>query len=278
MLTHSTPVELYNKIWVKREDLCAIPPAPPFSKYRGVEAHIAKRPEKVIGVLDTLHSKAGWAVAAACRELGKKCINYYPHYKYEESGLRPYQQKAAALGAELVALNAGMSAVLWNQARNRFHQSHPWEGLLPDARDTGYMMPNALKIDESAEETAREFQATKFPEPPNHVVISVSSGTIAAGVLRGLMYTGLRPLVHIHLGYSRPADSVRGYLRKMTAEDPYPQGLLHLVDEGYKYADQVTDIEAPFPCNSYYDLKAWKWVLEQKWKRDKPVLFWNIGA
>jgi 1-aminocyclopropane-1-carboxylate deaminase/D-cysteine desulfhydrase-like pyridoxal-dependent ACC family enzyme len=278
MLTRSTPVELHNGIWVKREDLCAVPPAPPFSKYRGVEAHIKKRPEQVIGVLDTLHSKAGWAVAAACQALGKRCINFYPVFAREEPGtIRPYQQEAAALGAELVGMQAGMSAVLWNQARNRLHQRYPPESLMPQS-ETGYMMPNALKIEESADETAKELSTSTSTilMNPDRVVISVSSGTIAAGVLRGLAQARLRPTIDLHLGYSRPEAAVRKYLRRMAGV--YSQGLLNIIDEGYAYSDAVTDIKAPFPCNAYYDLKAWKWLLKQEREEGEIILFWNIGA
>jgi hypothetical protein len=275
MLTRSTPVELHQGIWVKREDLCTVPPAPPFSKYRGVEAHIASRPENIIGVLDTLHSKAGWAVAAACKVMRKRCINFYPTFVREEAGaIRPYQKEAEKLGAELVPMNATMSAVLWHQARKQLHLRYPPHGLL-DNGNTAYMMPNALKIEESAEATAREVLATKFPVQFSHVVVSVSSGTIAAGVLRGLAQANLYPMVELHLGYARMEGAVRKYLWKLAPE--FSQGLIHIIDESYAYSDYISDILAPFPCNAFYDLKAWKWVLGKKdW--NGPVLFWNIGA
>ena len=76
MITNNTPVELYQagnlRVHVKREDLCCPLPGPSFSKMRGVAAHIANRPEGVIGVLDTFHSKAGWAVSWACSRLGTR--------------------------------------------------------------------------------------------------------------------------------------------------------------------------------------------------------------
>jgi threonine dehydratase len=102
----NTPLELYNvqgvPVLVKREDLCAPPPGPSFSKVRGVMAHLLTSPEGVIGVLDTYHSKAGQAVAWACRELGKSCVDFWPYYKAEikavgEGGdiaLREPQQRA----------------------------------------------------------------------------------------------------------------------------------------------------------------------------------------
>ncbi len=53
-------------------------PGPSFSKIRGVVAHIKNRPESVIGVLDTYHSKAGHAVAYVCNHLGRQCVDFWP--------------------------------------------------------------------------------------------------------------------------------------------------------------------------------------------------------
>jgi len=65
VIVSGTPVEQVDeRIWVKREDLCCPLPGPEFAKIRGVYSHIKNRPEDVIGVLDTYHSKAGWAAKA----------------------------------------------------------------------------------------------------------------------------------------------------------------------------------------------------------------------
>jgi hypothetical protein len=52
---------------------------------------------------------------------------------------------------------------------------------------------------------------------------------------------------------------------------------LHLLDTGYQYTDKE-EIEIPFPCNVYYDAKAYKWTIDNIDKLKKPVLFWNTGA
>src|SRR5688572_5000579 len=171
MLREGTPLEDYREeygLWVKREDKACPPPGPPFSKTRGVYARVASRPEDLMGVLDTAHSQAGWAVARACQILGKRCVNYYPEFKHEP-GPREAQVRARDLGAELVGLPAGRSAILFHEARKRT------EAL------GGYIMPNALKLDESVTETAKEVPDQDF----DAVIIPISSGTIAAGVIRG---------------------------------------------------------------------------------------------
>ncbi len=264
MLRDDTPIEDYRKpfgLWVKREDLACLPPGPPFSKTRGVFARVASRSEKVIGVLDTYHSQAGHAVAMACRILGKQCINYYPEYKHEP-GHREPQRKAVELGAVLVGLPAGRSAILYHAAKKHC------EAL------GGYMMPNALKLEESVEETAKQVPNRVF----RYVLVSASSGTIAAGVIRGFKEKNLLPeRFLIHLGYSRSHEEVMKYLREKSGVPGYAP--IEIIDEKYNYKDKARPGPDPsWPCNEYYDLKAFRWWVREGRKQYKgSCLFWNIG-
>lgn len=262
MLRENTPIEDYQEeygLWVKREDKSCLPPGPPFSKARGVYARVASRPEEVIGVLDTSHSQAGHAVAMACRVLGKSCLNFYPEFKHTPGPKEP-QRRAEALGAELYGLPAGRSAILYHAAKKVAESIG------------GYMMPNALKLHESVAETARE-----VPDSPyDYVIIPASSGTIAAGVVKGFCALGRKPPTFIlHLGYTRSHDEVRRYITEAAGVAGVD---LVLIDEGYAYKDtSVPGDTPPWPCNPYYDLKAFRW-----WRRGGHpyrgrVLFWNIG-
>lgn len=271
MLRASTPIEDHRTeygLWVKREDQACLPPGPPFSKARGVYARIASRPEKVIGALDTYHSQAGHAVARACQVLGKQCINYYPEFKHEP-GCREPQRRAAALGAELVGLPAGRSAILYHAARKDCE------------RRGGYMLPNALKLTESVVETAREVPLD-FAEwedvgdgpRPAWVILPASSGTIAAGVVKGF---GDTTDFIIHLGYSRSPQEVRRYVEE-SSELVGIGKRLTLIDEGYSYRDSAgPGPTPPWPCNEYYDLKAFRWWLRHRGDYGGDVLFWNVG-
>ena len=86
MCVINTPLNYFPEfgLWVKREDLCC-PGGPNFSKTRGVFAHVCKRTETVIGVLDTAHSQGGWAVARDCSLLDKQCLLFYPIRKSEQA-------------------------------------------------------------------------------------------------------------------------------------------------------------------------------------------------
>lgn len=291
MLINDTPVEVHHvngvPIHVKREDLCAPYPGPMFSKMRGVVAHIKSRPEQVIGVLDTLHSKAGWCVSYVCQQLGKQAVNYWPRYKDDPKDVqfpRQQQREAFALGAKLVTLKAGRSAILYHTAKKHLKE-HFGEGA--------YLMPNALKLLESITENAAEATRTALavqagtssPVLPDEgtLVISISSGTVAAGVLKGFAVAGILKDydVVLHMGYSRSIDASRAYIEKMSGLDLSD---VRFIDEGYGYADKVDEgwmkEHCPFPCNPYYDGKLWKWLNIPDVTAslaDKPVVMWNIG-
>lgn len=267
MLREGTPVQHYPEygLFVKREDLSCTPPGPPFSKARGVYRRVASRPETLIGVLDTYHSQAGWAVARACQVLGKKCWNFYPEFKYDPGWRRP-QTEAAKLGADLKSLKAGRSSILFHQARKTVEAAG------------GYMMPNALKLWESVEETAAETPLRVY----DCVLVPVSSGTIAAGVIKGFCAgdSSEWPEFVLHMGYSRSREELEKYVREQAGARGRDAEVT-LVDEGYAYKDEAKPGETPpWPCNRYYDLKLFRW-----WMRNrrgprfvgKRVLFWNVG-
>lgn len=270
MLRENTPIEYYQEynLWVKREDKACVLPGPQFSKTRGVFARVASRDEKLIGVLDTAHSQAGHAVARACQILGKQCINFYPEFKHTP-GPKPPQIAAKALGATLHGLPAGRSAILYHAARR------VTESL------GGYIMPNALKLHESVTETAKEVPDMEF----DWVVISISSGTIAAGVIKGFLdWRRQFPKFIIHLGYTRSHDEVTRYLFESTGVEEYGMGAdmiassITLVDEKYQYKDRARGtVIPPWPCNAWYDLKTFQWFLEHREDFSGRVLFWNIG-
>lgn len=265
MLRMNTPFERYSEynLWVKREDLSCPPPGPPFSKTRGVFAHLQSRPEQIIGVLDTFHSQAGHAVARACQILGKECVNFYPVYK-NNRGMQPPQIASEALGAQLRPLQAGRSCILYHAARKQ------------TVALGGYMMPNALKLSESVTETAKE--VANLPSGIDQVILPCSSGTIAAGVIRGFEEAKIHPTYLLHLGYSRSVEALERYLIEssgLTSNLNNLKGRFTFIDEGYNYKDVARPGETPpWPCNVYYDLKAFRW-----WNRHGigEALLWNIG-
>jgi len=264
-----TPVIEYNVgnriINVKREDLCT--DEAKFSKIRGVFSHLQNISSPVIGVLDTYHSKAGWGVSYICSFLNKKAVVFYPEFK-NEPGIRESQINAKRLGAEIIPLKAGMSSVLWYQSRKRLKELYG-EGC--------YMISNGLKLDESIVETSLQVDSVdkKFFKDTTWM-ISISTGTIAIGVLKGLLKHNADVNVILHLGYSRNINNIEAKIEK--ALPNYRDNIILVyVDEKYDYKDYV-EFPCEFPCNKYYDLKAWKWLVNNMDQIDtKNIMFWNIG-
>jgi len=264
-----------REVLVKREDLCC-PDGPGFSKMRGVMAHLSGRPEPVFGVVDTFHSKGGWAVARCAKALGKKAVVYYPHYKAEEVPTPKRSQLAAQkLGAELRPLPAGRAFLMLHRVRADM-------GPLG-----GYTVLNGLKFRESVEETAAEVRRTPEAMEVDNIVIAVSSATIAAGVLKGLAER-LRPVrAYLHQGYSRSVGPMLSYVGEMVGKgwSRYADGELirgdstiEVIDEGYSYSDVARPgASPPFPCNPFYDLKTWRWLEQVRSAIIGSVMFWNIG-
>lgn len=275
MLRHNTPLEDYVDqfgLIVKREDLSCPPPGPPFSKTRGVFAHIKNRPEEVIGVLDTYHSQAGHAVAQACALLGKACINYYPRYK-KAPGPHVAQTHSMGLGALLQPLPAGPSWHLFHQAKADLARV-----------ENSYMMPNALKLPEMITETAAEVADTlassrgSWLANAETILIAISSGTIAAGVITGFHQAGLRPRFILHQGYDKPEGATLQYMLKMSGLTSFEDTRITMVNERYNYKDKARAGADPlWPANPYYDLKAFRWWMREGRERFGQALMWNIG-
>lgn len=261
-------------VYVKREDLCINKVA--FSKVRGVYSHMKKRPESVIGVLDTYHSKAGWGCSVIGKKLNKMVVVYYPFYK-GQTELRKYQVECLKNLAEVRGLPAGRSCILYHQAKKHLKENYP----------NSYMMPNALQLPESISENSKEVMTV--PADLLHdttVVISISSGTIAMGVLNGFNLRNSNNDFHIHMGYSRSMKTVikNFYEIVLPTSTIFGRSKIRfdVIDEGYNYKDFVK-YDCPFPCNPYYDLKAWKWMCEninneKLFPKKEKILFWNIGA
>lgn len=265
----NTPWEVYSidgiDVNVKREDLCCPEPGPSFSKIRGVYAHLAAmNRDTLIGVMDTRHSKAGWGVSYVCRALGMPCIDFFPVLKGEKK-LRENQIKARRLGAKLYPMKAGMSAVLYNRAKR----------LINDLGANVHMLPNGLKLSESIDATVSELiEFTPFEFLYGTWIISISSGTIGAAVYKALNILHAKVNVIFHMGYSRDMVKVANY-----TYDTGGVGIpLKIIDEGYEYKDFVDNSWIPFPCNEYYDAKAFTWLARNVRSFHQPIVFWNIGA
>lgn len=179
-LLKPTPVEIYDSILVKREDLATDPPAPPFSKVRGLIPYLTglkKQRIRTVGYTETSISMAGWGVAWACEKLGLKAVIFDPQYKNTPPLLAMHRKQWSKFpDTHIIPIKAGMAKVNWYLSRKLLAQYDP-EGIL---------LPLGLPFSETIEATAQEAKKTQKKSDFKTVVVNVGSGTIAAGVWKGL--------------------------------------------------------------------------------------------
>ncbi|HVG19028.1 MAG TPA: pyridoxal-phosphate dependent enzyme [Blastocatellia bacterium] len=261
-----TPVEEYRvghkTIFVKRDDLFGRWPAPPLSKLRGLRLLLETEyagGTRLVGCWDTRISKLGQGLAACCAEFpGMKCIVSYPTKKGER---RPASvDQASELGAEIYPVPGSRISISYSRARKYV------EGR------GGLMLPFGLECPEAVEGIKQE--ASRTPAQlirGGTLVLCCGSGVTLAGLLSGLPVLPQR-VVGISSGRSlrNIAACVRRYVEAI------PECLeLHEPTMPYSVA---LSYDCPFPTHPNYDLKAWKFLVENLRRYKEPILFWNIGA
>jgi hypothetical protein len=214
-------------------------------------------------------------VAEACSLLGKQAVNFYPVRKAEQDKpIKPQQQAAQDIGMTVLHdLPAGRSAILYHQAKKALNSYDDGHGV--------YMIPNALKLPEMVTETAEEVRVTlasRYLPTDMPVLIAASSGTIAAGVIRGFIAAGRKDQGFIvHQGYDRSLEAMTNYINKMMGETGAVVPV-RFVNEGYSYGDVARPGPDPlWPCNPFYDLKAFRWWMREGRAQYGEALLWNIG-
>ena len=261
MLLESTPIEEYmvlgHTISVKRDDLYGQPPAPPLAKLRGAKLLLEKLKEQGIGkvaVYDTSVSKAGQGIAYLCNELSLQCLAGFPLAK--GSSTKPQQEIARELGAELLAMKAGRTAVCYAQFKK-------------EATERGYyVLPLGLVCQETVAALAE--QSALLGDNYKNIILCTGSGTIATGIA-----LGTRTAV---IGVSCGMSTSKQW--KRINQLAYPNVLfnLQLIEPKYGYYHALDTDHCPFPTSPYYDMKAWDWLVTHTEELQHPVLFWNIGV
>jgi hypothetical protein len=274
----TTPVELYSGIYVKRDDLCFQPPAPPFSKCRGVLDHLRKLKDsgvETVGYTETAISMAGWGVAWACNILDMVAVIFDPQYKVTPDVLAYHREQWKQFHPIIHPIPAGRAKVGWYQSKKILQEFYDPKGV---------MLPLGLPFEESIEATAKEMRLTLIQTGIRFksIVSCIGSGTMFAGLWRGIEQAGLSK-VNLYGVFTRTGSiehkkeviqkkaglQTEGFLKSIVN--------IHLIDPGWEYTEECKT-EVHFPCHSYYDAKAWEWLVRNLPDLKKPILFWNIGS
>lgn len=266
MCQRSTPVEDYlvagRTVFVKRDDLYAMPPAPPVAKLRGLELLLGRldsEGQNLVGCFEARVSSIGHGVAAVCKSHPHlSCIVAYPETRGH--GLTPSLTWARELGAELLPIPSNYLNVCYALARRVVE------------RRGGHMIPFGFECAEAIAAVALEARTV----PPEcliggTLVLCCGSGVTLAGLLRGLQ---ILPARIVGVSSGRSIRQIRSCVSRHSGGLP---SQLELHDAVQLYS-QAAEAECPFPANRYYDLKAWIHLEEHLGTYSDPVLFWNVGA
>jgi len=277
MIVENTPIEEYDGIYVKREDLSCLPPGPPFAKVRGLYKKLQSLKENgitTVGYCETSISMAGWGIAWIAKELGMKTVIFNPIYKCKTNPvLEIHRSKWEEFGADVIDIPAGMAKVNFYITRQMLFDKH---------KGKSFMLPLGIPFEETINEVSAEFIRSHC-EKFKTIIMCVGSGTMAAGILKGIDLTGSDADLFGIL--CRPARNM-GLKRSLIlahAGIVFGGDFFYLIDLGYGYTEKV-EMSCPFPCNPYYDLKAFKFLSDcrkegyNKYRFKEPILFWNIGA
>ena len=278
-MTHlqDTPVEEHTiegkAFLVKREDLACPPPGPPFSKIRGLWVHMQKLKQSgvtTVGYVETAISMAGIGVAWVGKELDMKAIIYDPQYSPNHPARATHEshrRKWKEFGAEIIPLKPLMTKINFNIARKLLAEDHE-----------RVMLPLGLPFQETVEETAQQVVKTDLTGIKT-IVVCVGSGTICAGIAKGVSRLRIRPkIIGVMCRTGNRDQKKKNVAQKAGVEFDGLFGIqLDIINPGWEYIDRE-EITPPFPCNPFYDQKALRYLLDHYNRLVKPLFFWNIGS
>jgi len=291
MLQRNTKIEQYQykgiNYFVKREDLACLPPGPPFAKVRGLYPYLKKLKQRginIIGYMDTAISMAGWGISYFAKQLNMKAVLFYPQYKdgYRHNQ-KYYIHKWEKFGAVVIPLTKpNRQQININRARKIFEVNYT----------DGIWLPNGLRFQETLYEVEKEFcYSIEQIILPSSIVINVGSGVMLAGILRGLhtLQLKMEKIIGILAHNELNTEIKKRTILKMAGfnQNVFPlffsnnlsdiTNTFEIVSGNYEYHEKAI-ANAPFPCNPYYDLKAFEYLKKNIEYLPKPILFWNIGA
>ena len=275
-------------VYVKREDMYEPPipltytepaayPPPPFAKTRGLLPYLQalrERGIKTVAYMDTSISMASWGLSYCAPLADLHAVILFPEYKDgPRHNMEEHIKRCVQLGAEVLYLeNPTQLAINWYRAREFVEKQYT------DA----VLLPQGLPFEETIHSVADEMKNVPQAALGGTIVTAVGSGTMTSGILSGLILHHEVQCVHGILVSEGQIQKTKRKIISRSHGGLFKQGVwapwLTLYWTGYEYHDVVDHLNIPFPCNKYYDAKAWGYLLKNIDHIKQPILFWNVGA
>ena len=262
-MNHLTPIEEYNGVWVKRDDLYE------HAGIRGGKVraclHLATRTSDAAGPLPPAEglitasartSPQAQIVARLAHSLGIPARCHMPQGEKTEEMI-----DMEAHEGELVQHKAGYNTVIIARAKAD-HKARPTWRHIP----FGMEHADAMACTTAQVESIAVTMAFGHMERPKRVVVCVGSGMSAAGIMHGLRKLGLDiPVVGIRIG-ADPAKRLRAFA-------PFGwQEQMKLIDvtDDIKYHTAVDASIGGILLDPWYEAKCLEYVR-------RGDLFWVVG-
>lgn len=261
-LRQNTPIEEYKingkKVLVKRDDLMGDNQHfPPWGKLLGIKSLIDKLdPAKPIVQLNVYGSWSGWALSRLAPD--HEVFVVHPKTKKITGD---YLDRITAAHGRLIPIRANMMRVLYSQAKNY-------------AEDHGYqMLPYAFDNEIYVGTMQRRFlRALNNLPRVDTFVVSSGSGVTLSGLAQAFFQHNPKGKV-----YSVCVSS-EASINRMTKRYDLGEAAIHVVKSEYAFDDTMPHVSVPFPCNQFWDKKAWHWLTENPEVIQGRTLFWNLGG
>ena len=251
-----TPIEIYDGVYVKRDDLMGDNnELPPWGKLGGIkkllEADIVDKSKGILQ-LSVRGSYSGWGIAALAPQLGYQVNIAYPNSKnFPQDVVNKWKE----YDVNLVPLKPNMSSVVLIMA-NKYAAGNNLETL-------PYGFQHEVYFD---------YWEKRIQSQEGHfdtLVVCAGTPATCVGMIRGFKGDRINVVT---------TSSIEKTKKVLKSYGVYDDDIIRVYNTPFEFYDEMNFFETPFPCNVNWDKKAWWWIENNKDRCFGNVLFWNLGA
>lgn len=264
-LRDNTPLDSYvvkgKTIHVKRDDLVGDnETTPPWGKMFAVH-HLLKNFDlsKPIIHLNVFGSWSGWCLAYLADQMDFEFIMAYPNVKKFP---REFCDIVDSFGCKLHPMRHNMANVLRSQVRKHAEEKHMQ--VLPTAFDSPwYYEYMKARIIKNIKKSGITF---------DNLVVSSGSGVTCSALADGFFDMGGKRM------YTICVSAEKTIQKQLATTRSEVDKRITIIKSEFDFLDFMDQLDTPFPCNQFWDRKAWHWLLENSSKLKGNTLFWNLGG
>ncbi len=277
IINFNTPVELYNGIYVKRDDLFQ-----PFGPHgvnggkarQGIE--LIRRNLKTIknshhGTIVTttsVHSTTGAIMAQVAKHYKLKCVICIGGSSGKTVNNHPMMRLAKEFGAKIINVcGTGMSGPVLKRMGDYIRENGFFDATFNNNADS---CPEAI-LDMTMEQVAN------LPDDLDNLIVPVGGGMQMASIIRGLTAykKTVKRVIGCHVGPDR-REKIDYFINPL--EYPILDYEMHPLNTTYgKPATEYLTNAKKIQLDEIYEAKAWKWMKDNIDTENEKTLFWVVG-